>query len=74
VATHHRAYHQTDERQPGQAVQPRDQRDGAAGADFRAIKAMLAKLDPSESWGGLSRTTPEGLTLYLCSHHAAKYR
>jgi internalin A len=44
-------------------------------ADFRAIKAMLAKLDPSESWGGLSRTTtPEGLTLYLCSHHAKKYR
>jgi internalin A len=44
-------------------------------ADFRAIKAMLTKLDPDESWGGLSRTTtPEGLTLYLCSHHAEKYR
>jgi Leucine-rich repeat (LRR) protein/GTPase SAR1 family protein len=43
-------------------------------ADFRALKAMLTKLDPDESWGGLSRTTtPEGLTLYLCEHHVAQY-
>ena len=44
-------------------------------ADFRALKAMLAKLDPEEEWGGLSRfDTPEGLTLYLCKEHLAQYR
>jgi hypothetical protein len=36
---------------------------------------MLAKLDPDEGWGGLSRfDTPEGLTLYLCEEHLAQYR
>ncbi|HEU5473877.1 MAG TPA: COR domain-containing protein [Actinophytocola sp.] len=44
-------------------------------ADFRALRAMLTKLDPEETWGGLSRTlTPEGLTLYLCRDHLAQYR
>ncbi|HEV2783125.1 MAG TPA: hypothetical protein VGX25_27400 [Actinophytocola sp.] len=44
-------------------------------ADFRALEAMLTKLDPDRAWGGLSRTTtPEGLTLYLCDHHLAQYR
>lgn len=44
-------------------------------ADFRALRAMLTKLDPEERWGGLSRTlTPEGLTLYLCRDHLAQYR
>jgi hypothetical protein len=44
-------------------------------ADFRALKAMLARLDPDEGWGGLSRfDTPEGLTLYLCEEHLALYR
>ncbi|MER6877102.1 hypothetical protein ABT279_43830, partial [Amycolatopsis sp. NPDC000673] len=44
-------------------------------ADFRALKAMLGKLDPDEEWGGLSRyDTPEGLTLYLCPEHLAFYR
>jgi len=43
-------------------------------ADFRALRAMLGKLDPDESWGGLSRfDTPEGLTLYLCREHLAQY-
>jgi internalin A len=47
----------------------------ATEADFRGIQAMLRKLDPEDVWGGLSRTTtPEGLTLYLCSHHLARYR
>jgi internalin A len=47
----------------------------ATDADFRALRAMLTKLDPDEAWGGLSRTmTPEGLTLYLCDHHLAQYR
>jgi hypothetical protein len=44
-------------------------------ADFRALQAMFAKLDPNQVWGGLSRiTTPEGLTLYLCADHLARYR
>jgi internalin A len=44
-------------------------------ADYRALLAMLTKLDPDQSWGGLSRRdTPEGLTLYLCRDHDAAYR
>jgi internalin A len=44
-------------------------------ADFRALRAMLRKLDPDETWGGLSRyTTPEGITLYLCPDHLAGYQ
>ncbi len=63
------------------AALPRDMsRDSGPGthattdADFRALRAMLAKLDPDERWGGLSRyDTPEGLTLYLCREHLAQY-
>lgn len=44
-------------------------------ADFRALEALLLKLDPAREWGGLSRTvTPEGLTLYLCREHSETYR
>jgi len=44
-------------------------------ADFRVLEGMLTKLDPAKVWGGLSKiTTPEGLTQYLCAHHAAQYR
>jgi hypothetical protein len=47
----------------------------ANDADFRMLETMLMKLDPDRVWGGLSRiTTPEGLALYLCSHHLAAYR
>lgn len=47
----------------------------ASDADFRALRTMLTKLDPNETWGDLSRSmTPEGLTLYLCEHHLAQYR
>jgi hypothetical protein len=43
-------------------------------ADFRQLEAMLTELDPDRTWGGLSRTTtPEGLTLYLCSDHVKAY-
>jgi internalin A len=46
----------------------------ATDADFRALEAMLLELDPDRIWGGLSRTTtPEGLTLYLCKEHRARY-
>jgi internalin A len=46
----------------------------ATDADFRALEAMLTELDSDRIWGGLSRTTtPEGLTLYLCKEHRARY-
>jgi hypothetical protein len=44
-------------------------------ADFRALRALLERIDPASRWGGLSRiTTPEGLNVYLCAHHAAPYQ
>lgn len=47
----------------------------AGDADYRALLAMLTKLDANQRWTGLSRTvTPEGLTLYLCDEHLAAYR
>jgi internalin A len=54
---------------PGPAVR------ATSEADFRALEALLTKLDPDRSWGGLSRTaTPEGLTLYRCREHYDVYR
>jgi hypothetical protein len=42
--------------------------------DYRAIKALLHHVDPSDHWGGLSRTyTPEGEVLWLCRDHAKQY-
>jgi hypothetical protein len=47
----------------------------AGDADFRTLEALFIKLDPNQTWGGLSKTqTPEGLTLYLCTEHLAPYR
>lgn len=44
-------------------------------ADFRSLEAMLVQLDPDRGWGGLSRmATPEGLILFLCAEHLARYR
>lgn len=44
-------------------------------ADYRALEALLTRLDPDRQWGGLSRmATPEGLTVYLCPEHAAPYQ
>lgn len=44
-------------------------------ADFRAVTEMLGRLDPHSRWAGLSRhDTPEGLTLYLCPDHLARYQ
>ena len=55
--------------EPGPAVR------ATTEADFRALEALLTKLDPDRTWGGLSRkTTPEGLTLYLCREHYEAYR
>jgi hypothetical protein len=57
------------------AVAPGPEARATTDADFRALRAMLKKLDPDEGWGGLSRTTtPEGLTLYLCDYHLSQYR
>ncbi len=41
------------------------------GADIRALRALLAVLDPEKHWGGLSPASrPEDRrTLYLCPHH-----
>lgn len=42
--------------------------------EFRVLERMLKDLDPSCYWGGLNRvTTPEGLTLYVCSEHLDAY-
>ena len=42
------------------------------GADFRALRAALLTLDPTESWGGLSPVArPEDRRIvYLCRQHA----
>ncbi len=46
-----------------------------ADADFRAVTAALDQLDPQHRWAGLSRyDNPEGLTLYLCPDHLARYQ
>jgi hypothetical protein len=59
----------------GASADSRPELHATTDADFRALKAMLAKLDADEAWGGLSRfDTPEGLTLYLCKEHLAQYR
>lgn len=56
-------------------VDPAPSAHAADKLDFRALEAMLTKLDPDQVWGGLSRiTTPEGLTLYLCTHHLTAYQ
>jgi internalin A len=56
-------------------AEPQAASHAASDADYRALEAMFAKLDPDKVWGGLSKlTTPEGLTLYLCDHHLAQYR
>ena len=52
---------------------PRDR--AANDSDARAVEQLLHHLDPSQRWGGLSKTTtPAGLTLYLCADHEAAYR
>jgi hypothetical protein len=64
-----------DEKLPGGIALGADPGERAATeADFRALEALFAKLDPDRRWGGLSRVaTPEGLTVYLCPEHAAPY-
>jgi Leucine-rich repeat (LRR) protein len=43
-------------------------------AEFRAVSALLAKLDPHQHWSGLSKVvTPEGDTFWLCEQHARPY-
>jgi hypothetical protein len=42
--------------------------------DYRALYTVLKQVDPSDHWGGLSRTyTPEGEVLWLCRDHAQQY-
>ncbi|MFH8799942.1 COR domain-containing protein [Streptomyces sp. NPDC017936] len=43
-------------------------------SEFRAMLALLTKLDPERRWGGLNKVvTPEGDTFWLCEHHARPY-
>lgn len=43
--------------------------------DFRWLAAALHELDPSEYWGGLTKTTtPDGLTVYVCRTHLKELR
>jgi internalin A len=54
---------------------PAPQAHAYTDADFRAITDVLRQLDPHSRWAGLSRhDTPEGLTLYLCPDHLARYQ
>ncbi len=46
----------------------------AAGAELRAIRALLEKKDPDRAWGRLrKRHTPEGHILWLCPEHYRAY-
>ncbi|MFC1601843.1 COR domain-containing protein, partial [Candidatus Sumerlaeota bacterium] len=48
---------------------------GAEGAELRAVRALLEQKDKKQVWGGLSKKrTPEGHYLWLCAHHAEKYK
>lgn len=45
------------------------------GAELRAVRQLLEKLDEHQTWGGLQRVlTPEDHYLWLCEHHAQEYR
>ncbi|MDZ8109997.1 MAG: COR domain-containing protein [Nostoc sp. DedQUE12a] len=47
----------------------------ADGAALRALRQLLEETDPQQHWGGLNRVlTPEGHYLWLCKHHAGKYK
>lgn len=46
----------------------------SAGASLRALRQLLDKEDPMQTWGNLRKVlTPEGHYLWLCQHHAAEY-
>jgi internalin A len=45
------------------------------GAELRAIRQLLEKLDEHQDWGKLKRVlTPEDHYLWLCEYHAQEYR
>ena len=47
----------------------------AEGATLRALRQLLDEVDAAQSWGGLRQVlTPENHYLWLCEHHAARYR
>ncbi|MCC5665284.1 leucine-rich repeat domain-containing protein [Nostoc sp. CHAB 5784] len=47
----------------------------ADGAALRALRQLLEEKDPQQHWGGLKNIlTPEGHYLWLCEHHASKYK
>ena len=45
------------------------------GAELRAVRQLLEKVDEHQTWGGLKRVlTPEDHYLWLCEYHAQEYR
>ena len=45
------------------------------GPELRAFRRMLDQVDIHQVWGNLQKVvTPEGHHLWLCGHHALKYR
>ena len=53
---------------------PSDKRE-LDGADLRQLRSLLEKLDPNQTWGGLTLApTPEGHYFWLCPHHAEEFR
>lgn len=46
----------------------------AQGTEFRLLRHMLEKLDPTQHWGGLQKVaTVDGQFLWLCEHHKAQF-
>ncbi len=67
-----------DESVPPKGEARREELSGAMraeGAELRAVRHLLDKLDSNHTWGGLSQVwTPEGHCLWLCQEHAAAFR
>jgi hypothetical protein len=53
----------------------RGEMEHAEGAALRALRHLLAELDPGDQWGGLQRTlTPEHHYLWLCEEHRVEFK
>lgn len=51
-----------------------DQEQATVGPALRALYSFLKEADPSQIWGGLSKTlTPDGNILWLCGEHRKVY-
>jgi len=51
-----------------------DRKSTVGGAELRALRSLLEKMDNARVWGGLEKKrTPEGHYLWLCPEHSRKY-